>query len=55
MIETSPGVPGRDEDFTVEDLQREHAAELPGRDLLLGVSLLGIPLVNITGLELKIS
>jgi hypothetical protein len=34
--------------MSVEELAQEHAAELPGRDLLIGISLLGIPLMGIT-------
>ncbi len=44
-----------EDDFTVEELEQEHAHELPQRDLLLGVSLLGIPLVQVTGLNINIS
>jgi hypothetical protein len=36
------------EEMSVEELAEEHAAELPGRDLLINVSLLGIPLMGIT-------
>lgn len=36
------------EEFSVEELEQEHASELPGRDLLVNISLLGIPLMGIT-------
>lgn len=38
-----------------EELQDEFAAELPERDLLLSVSLLGIPVVAVDGLSVGIS
>jgi len=38
------------EEISVEELEREHAAELPGRDLLINISFLGIPLMGITDL-----
>lgn len=33
--------------FTVEELESQHTAELPSRDLLISVNLLGIPLVGV--------
>jgi hypothetical protein len=36
------------EEISVEELEQEHASELPGRDLLINISLLGIPLMGIT-------
>ena len=41
--------------FTSEELEAQHTAELPGRDLLLGVSLLFIPIASISGLNVDIS
>jgi len=38
------------EEISVEELEREQAAELPGRDLLINISFLGIPLMGITDL-----
>ena len=35
------------EEIPVEELEREHAAELPGRDLLISIFVLGIPLAVI--------
>jgi hypothetical protein len=36
------------EEISVEELEHEHASELPGRELLMGITLLGIPLMGIT-------
>ncbi|MGH9280410.1 MAG: hypothetical protein ACRD12_20215 [Acidimicrobiales bacterium] len=40
--------------LTVDELEHEEAAELPGRDLLAGISLLGIPLVGIDGVTVNV-
>lgn len=37
-----------DNDFTLEELAAQHAAELPPRDLLITVSILGLPLVGVS-------
>ena len=34
--------------FTVEELESQHTAELPPRELLISVNLLGIPLVGVS-------
>lgn len=39
------------EEISVEELEQEHASELPGRDLLINLSLLGIPLLGISDLS----
>ena len=39
------------EEIPVEELEQEHASELPGRELLMGISLLGIPLLGIADLS----
>ena len=39
------------EEIPVEELEQEHASELPGRDLLISIQLLGIPLVGIGDLS----
>jgi hypothetical protein len=39
------------EEISVEELEHEHASELPGRELLVGITLLGIPLMGITDLS----
>jgi len=43
------------EEIPVEELAQEHASELPGRDLLINISLLGIPLVGIGDLSAVVS
>lgn len=43
-----------DTDLTVEELESQHAAELPARDLMIGVSILGLPLVGLDGLSANI-
>ena len=40
------------EEIPFEELEQEQASELPGRDLLVGISLLGIPLLGLDGLTL---
>lgn len=40
--------------FTVQELEDQHGAELPVRDLMIGVSLLGLPLVGIDGLTVNV-
>ena len=37
------------------ELDRQQATALPGRDLLIGVSLLGIPLVGLDGLNVNVN
>jgi hypothetical protein len=54
-MQTSPGGFTPEDDFTLEELEREHAAELPGRDLLLTISVLGIPIASIDGLNITLS
>jgi hypothetical protein len=44
-----------DNDFTVEELDTQHAAELPGRSLMAGISLLGIPLLGIDGVSVNVN
>jgi len=36
------------EEISVEELEHEHAAELPRRDLLINISVLGIPVMGIS-------
>ncbi len=43
------------EELSLEELEAQHAALLPDRELMVAVSVLGIPLVEIKGLEVKIS
>lgn len=42
-------------DFTVDELDSQHAAELPSRDLLVGVSVLGIPLAGVDGVAVNVN
>jgi hypothetical protein len=41
-------------EVTVEELEDQHAAELPGRDLLLSISVLGLPLVSADPLSVNV-
>jgi hypothetical protein len=41
-------------DCTLEELDSQHTAELPGRNLLAGISLLGIPLLGIDGVNVNL-
>ena len=41
-------------DFTLEELDSQHTAELPARDLLIGVSLLGTPLAGVDGVTVNV-
>ncbi len=41
-------------EFTAEDLEGQHTAELPQRDLTMGVSLLGIPLLGLDGVTVNL-
>jgi hypothetical protein len=38
------------DDFTLEELEAQHAAELPGRQLMTGLAL-GLPLLGLGGVE----
>lgn len=42
-------------EFTCDELEQQHTAELPNRDLLLALTVLGIPLVGVTGINVSIS
>lgn len=41
-------------DFTVEELKGQHGAELPARDLMIGVSVLGLPLAGVDGVAVNV-
>jgi hypothetical protein len=43
------------EEIPVEELEQEQASELPGRDLLMSISLPAIPLLGFNGLTCTIS
>ncbi len=45
----------KQKEFTVEELESQHAAELPGRDLMAALSVLGIPLLGISDVTVNIS
>lgn len=40
--------------MTIEELEGQHASELPDRDLLIGLSLLGIPLLGLDGVNVNV-
>ena len=42
------------DDLTVAEMDGQHATELPDRDLLLSVSLLGLPLLDLNPLSINI-
>lgn len=42
-------------EFTCDELAQQHTAELPNRDLLLALTVLGIPVVGVTGINISIS
>lgn len=41
------------DDFSLEELEGQHAAELPGRQLMTGLAL-GLPLLGVGGVELYV-
>ncbi|HUR23623.1 MAG TPA: hypothetical protein VMZ73_07105 [Acidimicrobiales bacterium] len=41
------------DDFTLEELEAQHTAELPGRQLMTGLAL-GLPLLGIGGIEVYV-
>jgi len=40
--------------FTAAELDAQHTAELPRRDLLIGVSVLGLPLVGVSDVAVNV-
>ena len=42
-------------DYTLEDLQGQHTAELPARDLMIGVSVLGLPLATVSDVSVTLN
>ena len=40
--------------LSLDELDAQHAAELPDRNLLIGVSLLGLPLVGVDGIAVNV-
>jgi hypothetical protein len=43
------------EEIPVEELEHEQASELPGRDLLMSITVPAIPLLGLSGLTCTIS
>jgi hypothetical protein len=41
--------------FSLEELEHQHIAELPRRDLLAGISILGLPLLAVTDVSANIN
>lgn len=41
-------------DFSLEELDAQHGAELPARDLLITVSVLGLPLAGVDGVNANV-
>jgi hypothetical protein len=41
--------------FSPEELDGQEVVELPQRDLLITVTVLGIPIVGVSGIDLRIS
>ena len=42
-------------DFSVEELESQHAAELPGRHLMAALTVLGLPLVGVSGVDVNVN
>jgi hypothetical protein len=40
--------------FSVSELDGQHAAQLPRRDLLIGVSVLGLPLAGVSDVSVNV-
>jgi hypothetical protein len=43
----------KNDDFSLEELEAQHTAELPGRQLMTGLAL-GLPLLGLGGVEVYI-
>ncbi len=43
------------DDLTLEELEEQHAVELPARDLMIAVTVLGIPVVGLHGVQLSLN
>jgi hypothetical protein len=41
--------------FTMEELDRQHTAELPRRDLLVAITVLGLPLVGVSDVAVNVN
>ncbi len=42
-------------ELTIEELESQHTAELPGRQLMAALTVLGLPLVGISDVAVNIS
>lgn len=42
------------QDFSVEELDSQHTAELPGRHLMVALTLLGLPLVGVSDVAVNV-
>ncbi len=42
-------------DLSLEEMESQHAVELPARDLMLAVTVLGIPVVGLQGIQLSLN
>ena len=42
-------------DFTLDDLENQHTAELPSRDLLAALTIFGLPLIGVSDVGADIS
>ena len=42
-------------DLSLEEMDSQYAAALPNRDLLIGISVLGLPLVGVDGVSVNVS
>ena len=41
-------------DFSVEELDSQHTADLPGRHLMAALTVFGIPLVGVSGVDVNV-
>ncbi|MBW3555340.1 MAG: hypothetical protein KY454_00230 [Actinobacteria bacterium] len=46
---------GEGQGFSPEEFDRQDVVELPQRELMIAVTLLGIPIVGLSGVDLRIS
>ncbi len=43
------------EELSLEEMEEQHAVELPPRDLMIAVTVLGIPIVGVHGVQLSLN
>lgn len=46
---------GEGGNFSAAELEHQDVVELPQRDLMIAVTVLGIPIVGLSGIEVRIS